>query len=472
MIVKARAPFLVSAACATLVLVLSSALARAQSKVEAVPNAGPADQPDFARATPQATDDTQLKQVIVFGRHSVRSPVAPISLLNTFSVQPVPDFGVQQQAGILTANGRALETILGGYYRLWLTHEGVLTGDDAADAKLVYFRANVIERTIDSAKAFWTGFLPAAAENVQFLTPSTARDPLFEPVGAGVAHLDQQKAIAAVMGRLGGNPQSLAAAYAPELGLARSILFGYPAGESPAPPTPEDKADVTAIPFAVTPGTNGAPVDLGGLGMIGMAVDPFIMEYADGMPLDEVGWGQLTAGGIAQTSRLYVLSLDLEFRTPYLDRAQSSNLASHVVRSMLQAATGSAETGSLGNPATKAIVLIASDVEITGLAGLFRLDWILPGYPANYCAPGGALVFELRQSRRTGEYFVRASYVAQTLDQLRNRAALTLDAPPASAPIFIPGCSLTNTRFDCPLANFLTAAQRAIDQRSADLTNY
>ena len=29
--------------------------------------------------TAQAIDDTELKQVIVFGRHSVRSPVAPTS---------------------------------------------------------------------------------------------------------------------------------------------------------------------------------------------------------------------------------------------------------------------------------------------------------------------------------------------------------------------------------------------------------
>jgi len=42
----------------------------------------------------QPVDDTQLKQAIVFGRHSVRSPVAPTATLNTFSAQPVPDFGV------------------------------------------------------------------------------------------------------------------------------------------------------------------------------------------------------------------------------------------------------------------------------------------------------------------------------------------------------------------------------------------
>jgi 4-phytase/acid phosphatase len=422
----------------------------------------------------QPADDTQLKQVIIFGRHGVRSPVAPASLLNTFSAQPYPGFNAAQlalltQTGYLTPNGVALETILGGYYRLWLTQEGLLTGNDSADANFVYFHANAIERTVGSAKALWAGMLPAANVNVQFLTPSTASDPLFDPVGAGVARLNQQMAIAAVMGRLGNNPQSLASTYGPELALTRSILFGYPASQTPAPQTPAGKVDVTTIPIEVTAAS--MPVNITGLTEVAAAIDPFIMEYADAQPASQVGWGQVTVDGISQTSRVTTLLFDLELRTPYLDRALSSNVASHVVRSMVQAATGNAMTGSLGNPATKAIVLIGSDTNIYGLAGLFHFDWLLPGYQADFCSPGGALVFELRQSQSTGDYIVRASYVAQTLDQLRNKTALTLSAPPASAPVFIPNCSVDNATFDCPLANFVTVANQLIDPLSADLMN-
>src|SRR5579863_8567508 len=91
----------------------------------------------------QTVDDTQLKQVILFGRHSVRSPVAPDNFLNAFSTQRVPNFGVAGP-GLLTNNGKALETVLGGYYRLRLTKEGLLTGQASADANFVYFRANVL----------------------------------------------------------------------------------------------------------------------------------------------------------------------------------------------------------------------------------------------------------------------------------------------------------------------------------------
>jgi len=116
-------------------------------------------------------------------------------------------------------------------------------------------------------------------------------------------------------------------------------------------------------------------------------------------------------------------------------------------------------------------VLIASNTNLTGVAGLFHLDWLLPGYQADVSAPGGAMVLELRQSQSTGEYIVRASYVAQTMDQLRNLTALSLDAPPASAPVFIPGCSAGNATFDCPFWTFVGIANQVIDPHSADLTN-
>ncbi len=343
----------------------------------------------------------------------------------------------------------------------------MLTGNDSADANFVYFRANVLERTIDTAKALAAGLLPAASVNVNYYGP-TASDPLFDPVGAGVSQVDLEKALAAVQGRLGGNGESLSAAYAPELALIRATLLGYPPGQSSAPPAPAGKIDVTAIPMDITLGTTGTMVNLGGLSQVVYAIDPFLMEYADGLT---TGWGQLSETGVIQTLRLYNLSLDLQTRTPYIASVASSNLASHVVRSLVQAATGNAMPGSLGTPSSKLIVLIASDTNISAFASLYHLDWLLPGYQSNTCSPGGAIVFELRQSLLTGEYLVRASYVGQTLDQLRNLTPLTLAEPPASAPVFIPGCSTRNATFDCPLANFVKISNQVIDPRSADLVN-
>jgi 4-phytase / acid phosphatase len=415
------------------------------------------------------TDDTQLKQVIIYGRHSVRAPVASNMYLNQYSEQNFPDFLVP--TGFLTTNGEILETILGGYYRQWLTQEGLLTGNDMADANFVYFHANAIQRTVDTAQHFWSGLLPHAPINVHYLTPSTAFDPLFDPVDAGVAQLNPQIAAAAVMGRLGSTPQVLASAYAPEFALSRSVLFGYPLGQTPLPTTPANKIDATDFatnPIVVTAAAQGLAISLGGLSTAENAVDAFPMEYGDGL---QVGWGQLSEGGVSQVTRVANLTLDLEYRTPYLAAVQSSNVASHIVRSLEQASTSNALWGALGNPSTKVIVLIASDVNVCALAGLFHIDWLLPGYQQDFCSPGGALVLQLRQSRSNGQFIIRGSYIGQTLDQLRNQTPLTLAAPPGIAPVFIPGCSTSNATFDCPLSTFVDIANQVIDPQSADLVN-
>lgn len=90
------------------------------------------------------------------------------------------------------------------------------------------------------------------------------------------------------------------------------------------------------------------------------------------------------------------------------------------------------------------------------------------------CLPVAALcgrgpVGHGRRDRHRDEYVVRASYVSQSLDQLRNRTALTLGAPPSIAPIFIPECSAADGKFDCPLNGFVRMADSVIDRKSADL---
>jgi len=84
---------------------------------------------------------------------------------------------------------------------------------------------------------------PSATVNLNAY-PVTANDPPFSPVAAEVAQLDSWMAIAAVSRRIGGDPQSLSIAFAPELALTRSILFNYPLNQTSVPPTPAGKIDV------------------------------------------------------------------------------------------------------------------------------------------------------------------------------------------------------------------------------------
>src|ERR1039457_7219800 len=154
------------------------------------------------------------------------------------------------------------------------------------------------------------------------------------------------------------------------------------------------------------------------------------MEYANGFPLADVGWGQLSLDTLSQTTRIITLTLNVELRTPYLAQVQSSNAAAHILRSMKQAVLGEAIPGAFGDPASRVIVVISSDAYMTGLAGLLGLHWQLPGYQPDFCTPGGALVFELRQSRRTGEHLVRVFYPAQSFAPQRHLPPLNAPSPP------------------------------------------
>jgi 4-phytase/acid phosphatase len=195
------------------------------------------------------------------------------------------------------------------------------------------------------------------------------------------------------------------------------------------------------------------------------ATDPFVMQYTDGFPLGNVAWGRLSLDTLSQLTRLNVLQVNIAMRPPYINQVQSSNAASHVLRSMIQSISGSNLRGAFGNHKSRVLVIISSDYYLSGLAGLLGVHWELPGYQPDFCPPGGALVFELRQSKKSKEYLVRAFYIAQTFDQLRNLTPLTLEEPPASMQLTIPGGSNSATDLDVKFDTFKKLINEAINPK-------
>jgi hypothetical protein len=116
----------------------------------------------------------------------------------------------------------------------------------------------------------------------------------------------------------------------------------------------------------------------------------------------------------------------------------------------------------LGTPESQVLVIISSDGYVAGLAGLLDAHWLLPGYQPDFCAPGGALVFELRQVITNGQYLVRVFYTAQTFDQLRNLTPLTLGAPPATLQLHVPGGGYSATNLDVDFTTFTNLMNAAI----------
>ena len=410
-------------------------------------------------------DNTVLKQIIIFGRHSVRSPLAPPSAYAIYSPRPYPDFGVP--AGYLTVHGQQAAVLLGTYYRDYLLAEGLLTGDGATDLGHSYFRANSIQRSNLTATMFGQGLIPGVTIPVHSY-PLNQPDPVFDPISTGVAAVDANRAADEVQA-VYNSGTALASAYSSEFSLVRSVLYNYPVGTEPPPATPSVVIDPTAQAIPLSAATSGVQtgnvVNLGGLALTDTAADPFVMEYADGLPLSDVGWGQLPLDALSQQTRVVTLDESISARTPYLDQVQSSNAAAHVLRSIKQAVLGAAVPGAFSGPTAQVNVVISSDGYIAGLAGLLQAHWQLSGYQPDFCAPGGAMVFELRQSKATGEYLVRVFYTAQSLDQLRNLTPLSLATPPETAQLLIPGGSKPGASLDVKFGTFQKLLGNAIGRR-------
>jgi 4-phytase/acid phosphatase len=195
-----------------------------------------------------------------------------------------------------------------------------------------------------------------------------------------------------------------------------------------------------------------------------LITDALLLEYADGKPSADVGWGRVTGQTLTDLLALHELYFDLVCRTRYMAQVEGSNLASHIVDTLEQGALGQPVPGALGPSGERVVVIGGHDGNIANMGGLLGLNWWAPGTQANPMLPGGALIFELwARGGQADRFYVRTSYVCQTLEQMREATPLTPDNPPSVAPIFVPGCSGATPGYDAPLDAFVRQARLAID---------
>lgn len=409
-----------------------------------------------ASATAALADggDSELKLVIIVTRHGICAPGSN-ETLGKYAAQPWPQWEVP--LGHLTRHGEQQMVLMGEYYRDRYVKAGLLTGQTPRDIKHVYFRADSDQRTLESARRLGAGLFPGNELPVH-ARPENEPDPLFRPNVVSVGHSDKALADAAVLGRIGGNPSAIVQAHEAAYATLQRILFGTD-DESPV-----GKESLFAQPPSIGVSLGPHIVSLTGPLYLGMVfTDTFLMEYVEGRPLSEVGWGRVDRGTLTQLLELHSLYMDLTQRTFYPSQVQASNLASHVLQTLDQAVAGRSVSGAIGGPADRMVVVVGHDTNLANLGGLLRLSWLLPDGEMNPTLPGGALVFELRQRHRDGQFLVRVFYVSQSLDQMRTSQSLTVANPPAISPVFIPGCSNATPGYDAPFVKFAERLRQVID---------
>lgn len=375
--------------------------------------------------------------MVIVSRHGVRSPTGKTDQLNQYSRLPWPTWSVPP--GYLTAHGARLMTILGAYDRQHLAAQGLLSPSGCADAGRIRIIADSDQRTRETGNALAQGLAPGCDLGVSALAEGTA-DPLFHSVEAGVGNPDKSLATAAVSGRIGGNPQGLSEAYRPQLQVLEEVLLDCkPGAQSKASGAPAPKS-IFDIPTSLEPGKGDHLVELRSpLDIASSMAENMLLEYTEDMDSANVGWGCVDLEKLRELMQIHTAHEDISARTSYIARVESSNLLSHILRSMEQATQDHPVSGALTNPRDCLLILVGHDTNIANISGVLNLSWIIDGRRED-TPPGGALIFELWRRRGTNAYSVRTYYSAQTLDQMRNSTELNLESPPASVPVFVPGC--------------------------------
>jgi 4-phytase / acid phosphatase len=384
--------------------------------------------------------------------------------LNKYSAQPWPTWDVPP--GHLTAHGATLMSLFGSYYRSYFAQQGLFNASGCADAAHVSFYSDSDQRTVETGKSIAAGMFPGCApreRSEQHALAEGEPDPLFHSLSAGLGNADRDRAAASIAGRIGENPVAITEAYRPQLEALQRILLGCPRATPCPQPGHEASKLLLSIPATLDSATGDHLAELRGpLSTASTITENFLLEYTNGLPMDQVAWGRVDLATLKDLIGLHTAASDLTRRSSYMATVQASNALAHILETLQQAVTGKEVPGALSKLTDRAVVLTGHDTNLTNIAGMLNLNWIIDGRRDD-TPPGGALVFELRQSPDGATYEVSMYYTAQTLEQMRNVTALTLEAPPARANVFVPGCSKAGSGFPCDWKSFKQTVTSVID---------
>jgi 4-phytase/acid phosphatase len=395
--------------------------------------------------------DYELVYALYVVRHGVRSPTSDIAQYHRFSSATWPEWSVPP--GDLTTHGYQVIKELGAYDREELATQGLLAPAGCSDVDRVFIHSDSDQRTRETSKALAEGMFPGCKVVVDTLEEG-ASDPLFHLRAAGVSPKKANAAAIAVLDRVGNDPKSVAAAYQTELTYLDQVLAKCGTSISVGART-----SIFDVPASVDPGTDDHLVTMRGpINTAGTLTENMLLEYAEGMPDKDVGWGCINGVKLRKLIDLHTRAADLTQRTPAVAVPQAAALLRSIDRSIMQAVTGREVPGAEGKPGDKLLLLVGHDTNLNNLAGALGLHWFLDGRKDD-TPPGSGLVFELWKSRSLKTYSVRMFFTTQTLEQMRNATPLTRGNPPLKVSVSLPTCG--RTRFGCDIMSFEDAMKRA-----------
>jgi 4-phytase/acid phosphatase len=352
--------------------------------------------------------------------------------------QPWPKWSTP--ASILTPHGREGMRLLGVYDRDRYSALGLLPKTGCPADGSISIWTNTEQRTIASGQALAEGLAPTCHLVVGH-QPLGSEDPLFHPIEAHAVPFNAKEAVREVIEQTGG-PAKLTAPYRDAIQTMESILDCRAAG-----------CDIAATPSSLTPSGDNRSMNLKGpVAITSGTAEVFLLQYAEGMPLDQVGWGRATPERMAEISRLHALLFDIYARSNYIGRRIAGPLGQHML-AMLARTDG-----------PRLNLMVASDNNIAALTSLLGVHFHIDGYGYDDPPPGGAFGLEVLRDPATGERYVRSFYQAQSLEQLRQLTPLSRAQPPVIQWLVIDACKMQGSQL-CRLRDFEAVLHRQTGNR-------
>jgi 4-phytase/acid phosphatase len=357
-------------------------------------------------AVPAAASPTlTLERVVLVQRHGVRPPIPDNASLARYSDQAWPAWPVAP--GELTPHGEATVKLMGDTLAQTYRAAGLLPATGCPTAGTVSVWADGgDQRTRRSGEVLAAALAPGCPV-VAAWAPSAAPDPIFLGMANTPAcRSDPNAERAAMISAVGpgglDTPATMAAAKRMQAILAPRGCAGGP-------------GICLAGGDQLTSGPTGVRIEGPMTSLISLSEDIYL-EYAEGMPSAQVGWGRVNsgkaiAGLMAPHERLFGL-----FRH---DRYASARAAAPMARLILTALAGETrDPAPQFGPATRLLAFAGHDSNLAFIGGVFGLDWTLPGNP-DATAPATTLAFELWSDKGSGRQYVRPVIYYETLEQLR-----------------------------------------------------
>ena len=400
----------------------------AVTSIGAIAYAQPAPMPAPAKAKKAAAAPAlKLERVVMMMRHGIRPPTKAVAVDKRYAPGIWPTWSVDY--GLLTERGAAGAKLLGAADRAFYAKRGLFGASGCPAPGSMMLTASGKQRAIRTAENWRDGFMPGCKEEVTHPTED-GPDPIFHGLDDKPASFDGQRAYRdALKMAPGGNVDADLKSYRADLQLLARVL------DCKAPCALLTEPSKLVAVDHDRPELDG-PVDVGST-----ASQTLLLEYLEGKPMSDVGWGRVTRPEIERLLRFHPLKFQYSNRPDYPARAAAAPLIS----AMLDAMT---------KPGGAKLSLFAGhDTNIADLGGFLKVHWKVPSYPADDVPPGSALGFEILKDGK-GTRYVRAFYRAQTMDQLREQRDLTGKESPFRQYLPLPGCGNSTAATACRLDAF------------------